>query len=99
MSAMRTHALPWLWSSSGSTSSPTAAIRKKTMFLPFFMASSSGTVRHTLAEQAGRPQREHDDQHDESEDVAVVASEHVTRERPDIARPDGFDEPQQDAPD
>src|SRR6478735_9877904 len=97
MSAIRTQALPWLCSSSGRTSRPTAASRKTTMFLLFFMVRSSSPVRHTLAEQPRGPQRQHDDQNDERKDVAVVAAQYIARERADVARADGFDQPQQDA--
>src|SRR6478752_7555866 len=99
MSAIRTQALPWVCSSSGSASTTTMPIAYRRVFLLFFMVRSSGPVRHPLAEQAGRPQREHDDQHDEGEDVAVVAAQHIAGQGADVARADGLDQPQQDAAD
>ncbi len=60
---------------------------------------SSGAVGHAFAEQARRPQGQDDDQHDEGEDVGVVAAEHAARQRADVARADGLDQAEQDAAD
>jgi hypothetical protein len=45
-------------------------------------APGSGAVGDTLAEQALRAQRQHEDQHDEREDVLVVAAEDAAGQRP-----------------
>src|SRR5574344_2156113 len=93
-SAMRTQALPKYCSTSGSTSSATAP-RIHWILLFFMVVGSSGAVGHALAQQARGTQREDDDEHDESEDVGVVAAQHAPREVTDVARADGLDQPQQ----
>ena len=49
------------------------------------MPGVSCTVRHPLAEQARRPQGQDQDQHDEGEDVLVVAAEHAAGQVADVA--------------
>ena len=102
VSAMRTQALPCDCSSSGSTSSATRPHGHHHVFvLPVdevhHVRSPSGPVRHALAQQARGTQGQHDDQHDESEDVGVLAAQHAAGRRADVARADRLDQPQQDA--
>src|SRR6188474_264204 len=59
----------------------------------------SCSVRHTLAEQALRPQRQDQDQDDEGEDVLVVAAEHAAGEVADVAGAERLDQAEQDAAD
>src|SRR3954454_990850 len=91
-SAMRTQALPCVCSTSGNTSSATAATANTAYLfcrsMKCIMLPASCAVRHTLAQQSGRPQGEHRNQHDEGEDVRVVAAQHAAGERADVARPD-----------
>src|SRR4249920_1676815 len=86
MSMMRTQALPNCCATSGTMNKATAATRNTTSFLSFmgFSCAGSGTVRHTLAEQAGRPHGQHEDQHDEGEDVLVMAAQDAAGERADV---------------
>src|SRR5574343_708484 len=98
MSAMRTQALPKDCRRSGSTSS--AMPPRIQLTLVFFMVwCSSGAIRHTLTQQARGAQRQDDDEHDEREDVGVVAAQQAAREGADVARADGFDQAQKDATD
>src|SRR5512135_1111163 len=86
MSAMRTQKLPASWNRIGSTSSATAASRKITsLFFMVVSPLSSGAVGHALAKQTLRTQRQHQDQHDEGEDVLVVRAEHAAGEVADVA--------------
>src|SRR5436305_3864547 len=103
-SAMRTHALPPCCRISGRISSASAAMAITTnlfwRLMKFIMGvAPSGPVRHALTQQARRPQRQHDDEDDEGEDVGVVGAEHAARHHADIARTDRLDESEQDAPD
>src|SRR5574343_918995 len=93
-SAMRTQAFPKSCRISGSTRSA-RPINRYWENLFCFMLSPSGTVGHTLAHEPGRPQREHDDEHDESKDVGVVAHQQATGEVTDVARADRLDQAQQ----
>src|SRR5512142_1397884 len=99
MSTMRTQALPWVGSSSGRASNATAAIRKTMRFLLFMASLPSGSVCHPLAQQAGRPHGQRQDQDDESEDVAVLAAQHAASDGAQVTGTDGFDEAEQDAAD
>src|SRR5215471_19290634 len=92
-SMMRTQKLPAYCAAAGSTSSRNAANRNHSNLL-FFMRSAlgSGSVGHALAEQALRPHGEHQDQHDEREDVLVVAAQHTTGERADVAGAERLDQ-------
>src|SRR6185369_430795 len=96
-------ALPPCCRTSGRISSSTAPTTMTTYLFCRLMKSimifSSGPVRHALAQQAGGPQRQHDDQHDESEDVGVVAAQHAAGGHPDVARSDRFDQTEQDPAD
>src|SRR3990167_9463347 len=95
-SAMRTQALPKYCRIRGRTSRAMAPRIQLTLVF-FMVCSSSGAIRHTLTQQARGAQRQDDDEHDEREDVGVVAAEQAARERADVARADGFDEAQQNA--
>src|SRR5438067_12025245 len=101
MSMMRTQALPNCCATSGTTSSAAATKMKPTtrlsLKLIMVVGSSSCPVGHTLAQQALRSQGEHEDQHDEGEDVLVVAAQHAAGEQADVARAQRFDEPEQHA--
>src|SRR5689334_7681914 len=107
MSRMRTQALPKYCAMKGSTTSPmpsrmkfrrcrrrrassSAAVGGAAVAVVMAMAVS-GAVRDALAEQALRPQREHEDEHDEREDVLVVAAEDAARERTDVAGSERLD--------
>ena len=83
VSTMRTQALPSCCSSSGSAISADAqrSGRRRMFLLCSSWLGSSGAVRHAFAQQARGPQREHDDQHDEGEDVGVVAAQHAAGQR------------------
>src|SRR4051794_10153059 len=97
-SAMRTQKLPADCSSSGSTSSATAATAvMASLFCLSFTCCSSGPVGHALAQEARWPQGEDDDEHDEGEDVGVVPAQPPPRGHADVARADGLDQPQQEA--
>lgn len=50
-----------------------------------------------FAEQAGGLEHQHDDQHDEGEDVLVMAAEEAAAQVADIARPQRLDDAEQDA--
>src|SRR3569832_2702578 len=101
MSVMRTQKFPAYCKPRGSTSSARAQMPQTTNLFwrlrKSFMPGSSGAIRHPFAEQARWPQGEDADQHDESEDVRVVAAQHAARERTDVARADRLDEPEQHA--
>src|SRR5438132_6991850 len=101
MSMMRTQALPNCCAISGTMSSAAAAKRKPTtrlsLKLIMVVASSSRPVGHALAEQALRPEGEHEDQHDEREDVLVMAAQHAAGDHADVAGAQRFDEPEQHA--
>ena len=56
--------------SSGSTSSAQRGEQEDDRACSSWCLGSSGPVGDALAEQARRPQRQHEDQHDEGEDVA-----------------------------
>ncbi len=80
---MRTHAVPIPASANGSTSErdgdqrdadPRAA-RVLLRIEQGVHGGSSGAVADALAQQAGRPEDEHGDQHQEREHVLVVAAE------------------------
>src|SRR3954447_5647508 len=105
-SAMRTQKLPADCRMKGRISSPMALnttmrmrSRRSFGFMLALIRFSSGAVRHPLAEQPRGPQREHDDQHDEGEDVAVLAAQHAAGDDADVARADGLDQSEQDAAD
>src|SRR3569832_2403149 len=99
MSAMRTQKLPAHWRPSGRTMSASAQMPYTThLFWRWrrsFIGFSSGAVRDAFAEPPRRAQREHGDQHDEREDIGVVAAQHAAREFADVARAVRFDEAQQ----
>src|ERR1700710_1147471 len=98
MSMMRTQALPKYCAISGSTIRPMPAATKTASLLALvFMRGSSSPVSHALAEQSLRPQRQHQDQHDEGEDVLVVAAEHAAGDVADVAGTERFDQAQQHA--
>src|SRR3954468_7014959 len=103
-SAMRTQKLPADCRMKGRISSPMALnttmrmrSRRSFGFMLALIRFSSGAVRHPLAEQPRGPQREHDDQHDEGEDVAVLAPQDAAGDDADVAGTDGLDEAQEDA--
>ena len=101
MSMIRTQALPAIWTTNGRTQSSTAAPIRTTSFC---CARGVGEARQcsigdALAEQALRPQREHEDQDDEGEDVLVVAAEDAAGEVADVAGAERFDQAEQDAAD
>src|SRR5437762_5412421 len=93
-SRMRTQKLPACWAMSGRTSNASAA-RRKTTSLFFMMSPSSGTVGHTLTEQALRAQRQDENEHDEGEDVGVVAAQHPAGELADVAGAERLDQAEQ----
>src|SRR3954453_18097199 len=101
MSMMRTQALPKCWTTSGRTRRPIAATAKtRSLFAGAFMtALLLGAVGDTLAEQSLRAQRQHEDEHDEGEDILVVAAEDAAREGADVAGAHRLDEAEQHAPD
>src|SRR5689334_17763715 len=101
MSMIRTHALPKYCATSGSSTRPMPAPMKTAILLSltFMPALPSGSIGDALAEQALRPQREHEDQHDEREDVLVVAAEHATGQDADVAGAERLDQAEQDAAD
>src|SRR3954470_11929212 len=105
MSMMRTHALPAIWTTNGSTQRAMPAIRKAISFCwrgasaNRVMAWRSGAIGDALAEQALRAQREHQDEHDEGEDVLVVAAENAAGEVADVAGTERLDQAEQDAAD
>src|SRR5438874_6720380 len=83
VSAMRTQKLPKYCSTSGSaTSSSAPTIHTTILFCrlmkSIMIRSPSGAVGDAFAEQARGPERQHDDQHDEREDVGVLAAQHDT---------------------
>src|SRR4051812_35074680 len=100
-STMRTQPLPKYWAKKGRISSSTAPMTKLTnlFFMEMFSWSSfgSGAIRHALAEQALRAQRQHEDQHDEREDVLVVRAEHAAGDLADVAGAERLDQAQQHA--
>src|SRR5471032_2139874 len=61
------------------------------------LISGLGAVRHTFAHDAGRPHGEHDDQHDEGEDVLVVTAEEAAGEVADVAGAQALDNAEHDA--
>src|SRR5512145_1049693 len=87
VSAMRTQKLPAACSSSGRMARASAPSTHTTvLFCLLIMACApSGAVGDAFAQQAGRPQREHHDQHDEREDVGVVAAQDAAREHAQVA--------------
>src|SRR5262245_9172663 len=91
-SMMRTQKLPAYCATPGSTTSRKATATKTSSL---FFSRLSGTVGHPFAEQALRPHGEHEDQHDEGEDVLVVAAEHAAGQLADVAGAERFDQPQQ----
>src|SRR5687767_13491979 len=95
-SMMRTQKLPAYCATPGSTSSRNAAAMKT---ISLCLTRLSRTVGHPFAEQALRPHREHEDQHDEGEDVLVVAAEHAAGQHADVAGAEGLDQPEQHAAD
>src|SRR5512139_2251186 len=95
-SRMRTQKLPAYCATAGSTSNSTAAPMKTNSLL---RTRLSRTVGHPFAEQALRPHGEHEDQHDEGEDVLVVAAEHATGELADVAGAERLDQAEQHAAD
>src|SRR6185369_9313260 len=100
-SRMRTQALPPCCRMSGRISNISAPTAMTTYLFCRLMKSimiiSSGPVRHALAQQPRGPQRQHEDQHDESEDVGVVAAQDATGHHSDVAGADRFDQSKQDA--
>src|SRR5215208_1082403 len=102
-STMRTQALPPCCRTRGRISSSTAPTTMTTYLFCLLMKSimifSSGPVRHAFAQQSRGSQRQHDDQHDEGEDVGVVAAQDATGGHSDVARTDRLDQPQQHAAD
>src|SRR3990167_4210311 len=97
-SMMRTQALPNCCATSGVTSRKIPARMKTTsLFFSMMVLRGSGAIRHALAEQALRAQREHEDQHEEGEDVLVVAAEHAAGERADVAGAERLDQPEHHA--
>src|SRR5258706_15916428 len=102
---IRTHAVPIVASANGSTTSTTAisAMPPHTAFgLPFRSASMfirlpSCAIPDALAEQAARPEHEHRDQHQEGEDVLVVAAEYAAGEIADRAGAERLDQAEQHA--
>ena len=50
-----------------------------------------------FAKQPRRPEHQHDDQHDEGEDVLVVAAEEAAGQVADVARPQRLDQAEQHA--
>src|SRR5574337_1428966 len=95
LSTMRTQASPAFCSTSGSRNKATPAAQKAAICRFRFMVSPcgsrSGTVRDALAAQARRPQREHEDQHDEREDVDVVAAQDAAGDLADVAGAERLD--------
>src|SRR3954470_23829135 len=88
VSAMRTQKLPAACSISGRIASARAPSTHSTVLfgLLIIMASlPSGAVRNAFAQQPGRPQRQHHDQDDESEDVRVIASQHAPGQGAEVA--------------
>src|SRR3982750_4450955 len=83
---MRTHAVPRLVSANGRIASAAAIMNKPTRAAAGWRRSASmsvmacmewllGAVAHALAEQTGRPEYQHRDQHEEREHVLVIAAE------------------------
>src|SRR3954469_5195408 len=102
VSAMRTQKLPAACSISGRIASARAPSTHSTVLFGLLIvmaARPSGAVLDAFAQQAGRPQREHHDQDDESEDVRVVASQYTPGQGAEVAGTDRLDQPQQDAAD
>ena len=62
--------------------------------LPFL----SRAIGYTFTHQARGPQCEHDDEHDEGENIGVMTTQNSPRENADIARTNGFNEASQNAP-
>src|SRR6266571_6643069 len=110
MSMMRTQELPNWAATNGKISRPisstailvyawrglfwTSKLRSAIRFL-----CVSGAVGHTFAHDAGRPDREHDNQDHEGEDVLVVAAEEAAGQVADIAGAQAVDDAEQDAAD
>src|SRR5678815_5734321 len=101
MSMMRTHALPKYWATSGSSTSPIPAPMKTAILLSLmFMAGApSRPVGDAFAEEPLRSQGQHQDQHDEREDVLVVAAEHAAGQHADVAGAERLDQAEQHAAD
>src|SRR5262245_50295099 len=91
-SMMRTQKLPAYCATAGSTNSSTAA---PTNTSSLFLTRLSGTIGHPFAEQALRPHGQHEDQHDEGEDVLVVAAEHAAGQLADVAGAERLDQAEQ----
>src|ERR1700741_5344566 len=97
---MRTQPWPNCAAMSGSAISASAATMNTISLVCLFiccMACSSSPIRDALAHQAGRPQGEHQEQHQKGEDLDVLAAEHAAGELAEVARADRLDEAQQDA--
>src|SRR5687768_12495138 len=101
MSMMRTHALPKYCATSGSSTRPMPAPMKTAILLSLrFMAGApSRSIGDAFAEQALRSQGQHQDQHDEREDVLVVAAENAAGQHADVAGAERFNEAEQHAAD
>src|SRR5437764_12000722 len=102
VSAIRTQKLLKYCSTSGSASSSAQPTAHATALFWRLMKSimprfPSRAVRDPFAEQARGPQRQHHDQHDEREDVGVLAAQHAAGRDADIAGADRLDEAEQDA--
>src|SRR5688500_17744051 len=96
-STMRTHVRPSVASTTkGSTIKTAATAAYSTKCLSALESAvtrhPSRSFRHLLPHQSRRPQHEHADEHQEGEDVAVVAAEHASREIADVARGKAFDD-------
>src|SRR6478672_1813824 len=81
---MRTHAVPTLASTNGTAISATAIMTiptraaagwRRSARMASIRLARSCSIRHPLAEEAGRPEDQHGDQHEEREHVLVVAAE------------------------
>src|SRR5512142_367820 len=103
MSRMRTQALPKYCATKGAIASTmVAAIQVPSLLSLRFMVGflvRSGAVGDTLAEQALRAQRQHEDQHDEGEDVLVMAAQHVAGQVADVAGTERLDHAERHAAD
>src|SRR5512134_3224034 len=93
-SITRTQKLPAYCATPGSTTSRKATATKTSSL---FFNRLSRTVGHPFAEQALRAHGQHEDQHDEGEDVLIVAAEHAAGQCADVAGAERLDQPEQHA--